>query len=205
MTDEYIRQLPDSFAKAQNSNNDKLLNINYKALSELKNDIKDVYNMLDLNKAAGKVLDLYGEMLGQTRGRLNDIQYRVLLRGIIAKNLCKGDYASVIEAVSLIFNCDKSEISLEEMKEKVCLVYVRKLPYMVILNSGFSAKQVMKIIKMVLPVTVRLEADNLEGTFEFGTVDNEYDELKGFGDIEQMIGGFFGALFEFDDNFKLPV
>ena len=205
MTDKYTRQLPDSFAKSSDSNNSKLLNINYEALREFQSDIADVYTMVDLDKAAGVTLDLYGDMLGQTRGRLNDIQYRVLLRGIIAKNLCKGDYASIIEAVSLIFNCDKSEISFEEIKDRVCVIYARKLPYMVIVNSGFSAKQVIEIIKMVLPVTVRLEADNLEGTFEFGTAENEYNELKGFGNIEQTIGGFLGALYEFDDNFDLPV
>lgn len=204
-TDKYAGQLPDSFAKSLKSNNNRLLNINFEALEEFKEDIADVYVMTDLDKAYGKTLDLYGGMFGQTRGRLNDIQYRVLLRGIIAKSLCKGDYASVIEAVSLIFNCDKSRISFEELKDKICVLYARKLPYDIILNSGFSANQVMEIIKMVLPVTVRLEADNLEGTFEFGTVDYEYDELKGFGNIEQTLGGFFGALFSFDDDLGLPV
>jgi len=202
---EYEKQLPDSFAKSKESNNSKLLNVNREALSEFKTDTSEVYTMLDLDNAYGKVLDLYGEMLGQTRGRLNDVQYKTLLRGMIAKNLCKGDYASVIEAVSLIFNCDKSEISLEEVKDKNCVVYARKLPYAVILNSGFSAKQVMRILKMVLPVAVRLEADNLEGTFEFGTVENEYNELRGFGNVEQSVGGFFGALYDFDDNFDLPI
>jgi len=204
-TDKYTKHLPDSFAKTEDSNNSKLLNINFEALREFQNDISDIYAMIDLNKAAGRTLDLYGDMLGQTRGRLNDIQYRTLLRGIIAKNLCKGDYASIIEAVSLIFDCDKSEISFEEVKDRVCVIYARKLPYMVILNSGFSAEQVIEIIKMVLPVTVRLEADNLEGTFEFGTAENEYNELKGFGNIEQTTGGFFGALYGFDDNFDLPI
>lgn len=202
--DNYMAWLPDSFSKSSKSNNGKLLDINYNALAELKKDIADIYYMIDLDGACGKTLDLYGDMLGQTRGRLTDTQYKVLLRGVIAKNLCKGDYASVIEAVSLIFNCDKSEVSLEEVKDKVCRVYARKLPYAVILNSGFSARHVVEIIKMVLPVTVRLEADNLEGTFEFGN-DNEYNELKGFGNIEQSLGGFFGALFSFDDERGLPI
>lgn len=201
----YIEMLPDSFAKDGGSNNQKLLSINYDALAELSGDIASVYAMLDLNTASGKTLDLYGDMLDQTRGSLNDVQYRTLLRGIIAKNLCKGDYASVIEAVSLIFNCDKSEISFEELKNRICTVYARKLPYAVIVKSGFTAKQAIDIIDMVLPVTVRLDADNLEGTFEFGTVEHEKDELKGFGNIEQTIGGFFGALFGFDDEIGLPI
>lgn len=202
---EYVSQLPDSFSKGTGSNNNKLLGINYEALREFETDIRSVYEALDIEKANGKTLDLYGDMLGQVRGQLDDTQYRVLLRGVIAKNLCKGDYASIIEAVSLIFNCEKSEISLEEIQNKVCAVYARKLPYDVILNSGFSAKQVVKIIKTVLPVAVRIEADNLEGTFEFGTTTNEYDELKGFGNDEQTIGGFFGALYGFDDDFELPL
>lgn len=205
LTNKYTKQLPDSFAKSQESNNNKLLSINYDALLEFKENVYDIYAMLDLDNAAGETLNLYGGMLGQSRGRLNDVQYRVLLRGIIARNLCKGDYTSVINAVSLIFNCDKSRISFEELKDKICVVYVRKLPYEVIINSGFSAKQAMKIIKIVLPVTVRLEADNLEGTFEFGTKENEYDEHRGFGNIEQTTGGFFGAFFGYDDEKGLTI
>lgn len=203
----YIKQLPDAFNKLPDSNNKKLLDINYNALYELKNDISSVYDMLDLEYAFGKILDLYGNMLGQTRGRLNDIQYRVFLRGIIAKNLCRGDYASVIEAVSLIFNCDKSAVSFEEIEDEICVVYARKLPYAVISMSEFSAKEAIELIEDILPVTVRLKADNLEGTFEFGeTEDILNGEITGFSeDLKGLKGGHFGAIYGFDDTKGIPV
>lgn len=46
------------------------------------------------------------------------------------------------------------------------------------------------MIESLLPICVTLEADNFEGTFEFADVDNEYDKAKGFGNIEQTIGGY---------------
>lgn len=75
---------------------------------------------------------------------------------------------------------------------------------------------------------------NFEGTFEFGgigrgstyetfstfiyqeletktytqmeeTYSQEYDENKGFGNIEQTIGGYFGLVLDDTNSFNLPI
>lgn len=200
----HANNLPDCYAKPETSNNYKLLQTEKSSVDRLKNDINSVFDILDLNKAEGTVLDLYGDMVNQQRGLATDLQYRFMIRSKIMQNLSNGDYGSVLKALYMTFNCKPSQVSIETA-DTPCTVKVAKVPLDEILKAGFSTGQTIQLIKALLPVGVDIESYFFEGTFEFGSTDNEYDELKGFGSIDQTIGGFLGVLFGKTDNFDLPI
>ena len=202
-----VERLPDCYRKDQDSNNYKLLELNSQAAEELKTDIEVVKNVLDLNLAVGKSLDLYGDMLGQRRGFLNDEQYRYMLFARIGRNIVQGDYQSIMNTLVLMFGSRHGDITLDDLDldevESPCVVKLSKFPVSVLMNAGFSSRQAVSMIEMLLPICVKLSADNFEGTFEFAETADQYNESCGFGDVGQTIGGYLG-LFLGDDD-KIPV
>lgn len=225
-----VKRLPDAYYKGADGNNYKLLHLNELAVNVFSKDLTDVLNCLDIMQATGKTLDLYGKMLDQKRGALDDTQYRLMILNRVAKNICQGDYNSVVELLTQMFRCNKGDIILRDSSEP-CRVVVEKLPLEVLINAGFSSEQAITMIELLLPVCVKLSDINFEGTFELGCISTvcdyetfcsfsyqelvakiyaqiegqEYDENKGFGNIEQTIGGYLGLLLGDNNNFDLPI
>lgn len=202
----YVNNLPDVYRKDTDSNNYKILNIQKIEVDGIKKDTEDVYNSLDLEQATGKTLDLYGDMLGQSRGYATDDQYRVMIKSRIVRNLMTGSLDSIINAGCLMFGCEPNEMHIVE-DESPASVKIISLPYRVINYVGLSASQVIQLIIKLVPVGVTIKSAELQGTFEFGTTDNEYDEEKGFSDSEvsPTIGGYLGFIYSSDDEKQLPI
>lgn len=204
---EPIERLPDCYRKDSHSNNYKLLGPNYLSVQELKKDIQAVRDALDLNIASGRTLDLYGDMLQQRRGLLNDEQYRYMLLSKIGRNTVQGDYKSIMDTLVLMFGSQMGDITLDDLEleeeERPCVVKLTKFPVFVLINAGFSSRQAVTMIESLLPICVTLSADNFEGTFEFADAADIFEELAGFGDVEQTIGGYLGLYLGDDD--KIPV
>lgn len=202
-----VERLPDCYRKDEDSNNHKLLKLERLATEELRLDIKTVLDSLDLNQANGNTLDLYGDMLGQRRGLLNDEQYRYMILARIGRNVVQGDYNSVMSTLILMFGSQAGDITLDDLEvvegERPCVVRLTKFPVYVLINAGFSSRQAVAMIESLLPVCVTLSADNFEGTFEFADTADAYDEQAGFGNIGQTIGGYLGLYLGDDD--KIPV
>lgn len=202
-----VERLPDCCRKDEDSNNHKLLELERLATEELRLDIKAVLDSLDLNQANGNTLDLYGDMLGQRRGLLNDEQYRYMILARIGRNVVQGDYNSVMSTLILMFGSQAGDITLDDLEvvegERPCVVRLTKFPVYVLINAGFSSRQAVAMIESLLPVCVTLSADNFEGTFEFADTADVYDEQAGFGNIGQTIGGYLGLYLGDDD--KIPV
>ena len=202
-----VERLPDCYRKDEDSNNHKLLELERLATEELRLDIKTVLDSLDLNQANGNTLDLYGDMLGQRRGLLNDEQYRYMILARIGRNVVQGDYNSVMSTLILMFGSQAGDITLDDLEivegERACVVRLTKFPVYVLINAGFSSRQAVAMIESLLPVCVTLSADNFEGTFEFADTADVYDEQAGFGNIGQTIGGYLGLYLGDDD--KIPV
>lgn len=200
-------KLPDSYRKDKDSNNYKLLELTGRQANDLKKDFRAIYDCLDLDTVTGRTLDLYGLMLNQKRGLLNDTQYRYILYTAIGRNIGQGTYDSVMDIIVRMFNTEHGQVTLDDFElsevDKPCKVRLTRFPLFVLINAGFSSKQAVQMIESLLPICVTIEADNFEGTFEFSDVDDEYDENRGFGNIEQTIGGYVG-LFLGDDE-KIPV
>ena len=199
-----VKNLPDAYCKTANSNNGKILAIEKSAMDELREAVAAIHESLDLDKASGKTLDLYGEMVGQVRGKATDDQYRILIKARIARNLVGGDYNGVVNVLSLIFGCDPTEISIAETDEP-CNVRLDRLPVSTLNRLMVDVSTAMKIIQEVLPVCVSLESVTFTGTFEFsGGTELVYDEAAGFGNVAQTIGGALGYIFS-DVTPDLPV
>lgn len=202
----YVNNLPDVYRKDTDSNNYKILNIQKIEVDGIKSDTEDVYNSLDLDQATGKTLDLYGDMLGQTRGYATDDQYRVMIKSRIVRNLMTGSLDSIITAGCLMFGCDPNEMHIVEDTSPAS-VKIISLPYNVINYVGLSASQVIELIIKLVPVGVTVKSAELQGTFEFGTTDSEYDEDKGFADTETSptMGGYLGYIYSAESEQPLPI
>ena len=193
-----VNKLPDSYAKG-NSNNYKLLNINEQAIADVKADMQAIFDVMDFQHATGHTLDLYGEMVGQQRGALNDTQYKIMILTRIGMNVAQGNYETVINALKQIFKCEANEIVLKD-GVKPCTVELDTFPLEVLISAGFSSRHAVELIDSLLPVGVTVDNANFEGTFEFADTADVYDETTGFANIEQTIGGYLGLLLGDDEN-----
>ena len=199
MVTQFIRDkpeqnLPDAYRKNSDSNNAKLLGIECDAVRALSDAVNAIYDSLDIDKAYGKTLDLYGDMVSQARGKATDEQYRILIKNQITRNFCNGDYNSLMSALCVTFNCNPSDISLVEPEEP-CRLSVEGLPIAKLNESNIDITTAILIVQNLVPVGVQLESISFSGTFEFsdGTT-LEYDAQKGFADDAQSIGGYLGLV-----------
>lgn len=200
-----VNKLPDSYAKGNKSNNYKLLNLNEQAIADVKADAQALLESLDIQKATGRTLDLYGDLLQQKRGALNDEQYRILLLRKVGVNVAQGNYSTVIDILKQMFKCEANEIVLEDGTEP-CTVVLKTFPLEVLISAGFTGDQAVAMIEALLPMGVTIDNVTFEGTFEFAETADEYDEEKGFANVEQTIGGYLGLLFGGDtDSLVLPI
>lgn len=197
-----IKRLPDCYRKDENSNNYKLLSINELDRESLREDLQQINESLDLEKAFGRTQDHYGASIGQPRGYLNDKQYLILIKVRLARIMNRGDYNSVLRALKMVFSANGGDIIMQDSEKPAC-VKLTRFPLQTLVNAGFTSRQVVDMINAILPICVSVDADEFEGTFEFAETGNEYDAEAGFADIEQTIGGYFGMLLGDDDNYKI--
>lgn len=190
---DYIQALPDSYKKKTTSNNYKLLSLEQGFVQAFWKDIQDVGDTLDITKAFGKTLDLYGEIYDQPRGSLTDEQYRYIILQRVARCMGGGDYNSVVKLLAVAFGVEPSDFSLAET-ENPCEVELTGLPYAVLAHAGITVAQINQIIESMIPIGVKLVNIELSGTFEFADTADVYDADKGFGNIDQTIGGYLGYL-----------
>ena len=192
------------YRKDAASNNAKILEIEKVSLDQLRSAISEVYESLDLNNAYGKTLDLFGNMIGQRRGKATDEQYRILIKSKIARNHADADFNSIIRAICITFDCEPTDIIFTELDEP-CKVTLDGLPISQLNKSNIDMATAVAIINALMPVGVFMESMNFSGTFEFsGGTELEYDADVGFGNEEQTIGGYLGLLSDgFSSN--LPV
>ena len=163
---KYVMRLPDAYSKGIESNNNKLLQINQEAVKEIYKSISEVIAVLDLDNAEGKILEDYGEMLDVYRGKLNDKQYRAVIKAIIAANISKSDYMSVMHGLDYIFGKNNAHIS--EVEDSIATVKLDDMPYANLLETGLEANQIKDLVKKLIAVAVQIEESHFWGTFEFG-------------------------------------
>lgn len=202
--DNLAQNLPDAYRKDADSNISKILQIEKAEMDRLRADMLAVYDALDLNKAHGKTLDLYGSAVGQERGRATDNQYRVLIKARILRNFANGDHGSIVNLLAMIFDCNPEEILLTEL-EAPCEVRVDRLPFTALNNMALDINTVLKIVREVIPAGVYMGSVAFTGTFEFSAgTELVYDDKKGFADTAQTFGGTLGYIFN-EEPTDLPV
>lgn len=187
-----VKNLPDAYKKTSDSNNYKILEIERLACKELRDRLQDISDILDINNATGKTLDMYGERVGQSRGIAADEKYILMIKSKIMRNISNGSYPSILNAICETLDCEPSQVLITE-DEEACTITVVTLPLSVIVSAGLTTSQTAAIIKALLPVGITLKTFLFEGTFEFSASENEADNNKGFSDADGTVGGYFGA------------
>ena len=187
------KNLPDAYRKDRDSNNAKILEVEKRTLDQIRESISAIYESLDLNNAYGKTLDLFGEMVGQRRGKATDEQYRILIKSKMARNNANADYNSIIRAICITFDCDPGDITFTELDDP-CKVTLDGLPISQLNKSNIDMATAVAIINALMPVGVFMESMSFAGTFEFSGAELERDPEKGFGNVEQTVGGYLGLV-----------
>ena len=202
---KHTANLPDAYKKTPDSNNAKILEIERYSGEELREILRGIENILDINQATGKTLDKYGERVGQARGLADDAKYLLLIKAKTVRNLSTGSYPSVMEALCQAFGCDPSEILIEN-DDAPSSVKIVLLPLTVINKAGLTSSQATAIIKSLLPIGTTITSLLFEGTFQFSDSETEYDETAGFCDVEGgTIGGYLGVTSGDEQDVILPI
>lgn len=189
-----VNNLPDAYSKEIGSNNDKILEIEKSALDALRESVSALCESLEIEKAYGRTLDLYGEMFGQARGIATDEQYRVLIKNRIIRNLTNADFNSIVNAIAMTFGSDPSDIMLKELDEP-CKVTLEGLPISQLNASNIDVTTAVQIVNGLIPVGVHMESVSFSGTFEFaGGTELVYSAEAGFADEGHTIGGYLGLV-----------
>lgn len=203
----HVLNLPDAYKKTNESNNYKILNIEQDINQQIRQDLNDISDILDYDHAIGNTLDNYGYRVGQLRGQADDEKYLLLIRAKILRNLSNGTISSILTSLKETFRCEYSDIELKEHKRESCYVSIISLPLSVINEMGFTANQVIAMIRGLLPVGIYLETLLFEGTFSFASGSEWiYDENTGFSDIDSPeLGGYLGVIEGEKYNDDLPI
>lgn len=202
--DNLVLNLPDAYKKRDENgkyttNNYKILEIERIAVTDLRKNIADIFESLDLDKAYGKTLDLYGDMVGQPRGQLTDEQYLLMIKSKIMRNMSNGSYQSVVDSICATCSCEPSEVAIIETKNPLEVELIA-LPLNVINKAGLSLEIVQDMIINLLPATVTLKTFMFTGTFEIAKTVGEIDNEKGLSDVagatkdDTHIGGYVGKV-----------
>lgn len=151
---DYISALPDCYAKHPESNNYKLLRLEYESVKALYEDIEAVWKVLDIWNATGQTLDMYGEIYEKPRGAMTDEQYRYSITQQAAITLMGSDHASVVGAIASALGVDKSEVQIQDAEVSAfvdALILYDKLR-----KDGMTAEEARKFVVALLPSGVGL-------------------------------------------------
>lgn len=156
---EYVKNLPDAYRKDKDSNNYKILETEKHSIEIFQADTVEVYDSLDIWKAKGYTLDLYGEIYQIPRNGMDDDTYRLKILLKIIEIKAGSDHTSIIKTLSAtlgipieIFNIVDSEISGNIDVE---------FPYSIFQEAGVSPKEVYDAIKMLLGAAIGVDKFNL--------------------------------------------
>lgn len=192
-----IDNLPDSYDKRTDSNNNKILRLNKSTTDIMDKVIDSIFGTLNLNNASGQALDdIWSGRLNLERGSLTDEQYKIRLRTKMMQNIANGSFPDLIEALAYALQCEKKTIHLVEGTAPNRIV-IKDIPLDIVLQAGFSIIEVVTMIESMLSVGVKIEQQHFTGTFEYGEItDTTYTETAGYANLEGTIGGYYGLLEE---------
>lgn len=193
--DEHIENFPDAFAKSKDSNNYKLLQINAETSEIIREDLKHLSAITDIENASGAVLDhIFGSRVNLKRGgAVNDYQYKVLLKCKMMQNTTDGSHPKMLEALAYALQCEPTEIHIIPSQVSNS-VLIKNIPMETISRASFTVEQILDMVNKLLPVNVGVSEYNFDGTFELGEDESDYDENTGLADDAETIGGYFGLL-----------
>lgn len=205
-----ISRFVDYFDKQPNSNISKLMKIFSDELISLNTTTQRVGDWRDIDNAKGVSLDDAGTNINQPRGVATDEVYRILLKSKIARNLSDGSINTIIQVLATALSVPTTQIKIEEkwndtLEPEPAAIKLIEIPLAKINEAGLDPANFVRIVQKTVAAGVKVGIIELTGTFEFGTTAMVVDELKGFGNIEGTIGGYFGAVYTPSTDQELPI
>ncbi|MBM7106980.1 DUF2612 domain-containing protein [Brevibacillus laterosporus] len=191
---QLLKKLTDNYVKSPGSNIGKLFRIFYDEVQEIKQTFEKIERYRDIDEALGSTLDRIGKNLNQPRSHLGDDSYRVLLKTKIKRNTSRGDINTIIEVFASVMGIRHEQVYVREVFPAG--LYIR-VPLTPLRDALFdSANVIGQFVQGTLAAGVGLEVP-FEGTFEFAeSTQQEFDDKKGFSDLDQETGGYFGGVYK---------
>lgn len=116
--------------------------------------IRNIYNLIsnfnDIDKSEGYLLDVLGSNFKILRNRLNDVEYRKLLKFEIALLQFLGSPQEIIRILSEYFKLNQTEFRIIELSGKILISIPEKL----------EKQQVFNLVKKIKGAGVGLEVIN---------------------------------------------
>lgn len=206
-----IRQkLTDAYNKNPDSNMGKLIGILVSEFEELQSVFQRIDNWRSVDKAEGKVLDEIGVDISQYRGTANDEIYRILLKSKTARDLSTGDTNTIIDVLSMAIGADKSEIGITETwmdaeNPEPAGIKLIEIPIAKLNEVGMTGNQFAKFVAATVAAGIYVQSIELQGTFEYGGLPSENDSDKGFSNVDMTTGGYYGTVYQPDNEQDLPL
>jgi hypothetical protein len=207
---DLISRLTDYFAKDPNSNIGKLLAIFAEQFNDLEETQERMRDWRSIDSAEGATLDRIGTNVVQSRGPANDEVYRILIKSKIARNLSTGDINTIIRVLSVALDADPSAITIHETyndpdEPEPAGISIIQVPLDQINLAGMSPSQFARIVQRTVAAGVRVGVIELTGTFEIGSIADNFDVDKGFSDVDGVDGGLLGYALVPEDDPDLPI
>lgn len=209
MLETFIDRLTDAYRKNPESNVYKLAQLACYHIQENADVLERIQAWRDIDQAEGVVLDEIGRDIGQNRGIAPDNVYRTLIKAKIKRNLSDGSVDTIIDFLSFILSCDKTEIAVTELwpEGKHATLNI-EAPVGPISSTGLTVRQFGTLINLVIVGGVRAEV-LFEGTFELADLppsgtNGPIDAAIGLAPLDQSVGGTLGILFDPDTDEELP-
>lgn len=207
MKDKIIKKLTDAYNKNPDSNLGKIIGIMVSPFGELQETFEKIESWRSIDEAEGQVLDDIGVDINQYRGKSSDSIYRIMLKSKTARDLSTGDTNTIIEVLSMAIDAKKEDVGIVDDwidGGDAAAIKIIEVPIEALNKVGMSSEQFIKFVSATLAAGVYLKSIDLLGTFEYGSINEDYDEEKGFADIDQTVGGYYGALYEAEEDAELP-
>ena len=208
---DMLDKLPYLFNVEEGSNIRKLFQLTAEELYECKAGLEKIEHFQDIDTAEGATLDRIGLNVRQLRGQASDEIYRILIKSKIARNLSTGDINTIIRVLSITLDVDYEEIRIEELyadefEPEPAAISLIRVPFAKLNEIGMSAVAFGRIVNTMVAAGVRVSVIDVAGSFQFSeSGDLEYGEDSGFGDEVLEIGGFFGDVYQPEDDPEFPV
>lgn len=205
-----LQRLTDVYNKNPNSNIGKVISIVASQIDSLTGTFERIERWRGIDEARGTTLDNIGKNVDQLRGQTSDEVYRILIKSKIARNLSTGDINTIINILALSIDTNPSEIRIQETwndpdDPEPAGIKLIQVPIGRLNEVGMTGKQFGRIVSLTLAAGISVREIDLQGTFEFGSVQEVVDNNAGFADIDQTIGGYFGSLYQPANDIDVPV
>lgn len=187
------KYLPDSFKKSTDSTNYKLLQLLHLAERDANADFNSIIEYRNIQNAYGKALDRYGEMVGISRSGATDEQYRLKIRGKLARMASDGTCNKIISLTADIIGAEPDTISVEE---KDMSVAIHGMTLEALENTGCKSAEITSAIAETLSAGVSLEPPIYEGNL---LVMGEVIE------VEWSNGETYIVSIDADGNYQYPI